>query len=342
MLADICASSAKSERPECGSTDITYFGEDTTIFVNKENLTDEVQFETDTDLIKNCFKLTAGDVEMNMAIIAQNPNGTAYLYTVPIEQREDMSEEFLQKFDAYNALYDSYIDEYQQLSEQAYNIQENIDKYTYYMMPEPVDNGEENETAISIAKQEADKLTVAKLSPIGVLTLSSSTSIDTIDIAIKNYAKIYVNTGYVKVEILEGSTFEYKGKDGDWDYGTWDGAFKVTNYSNKEDSVVTERMTLTIHNNYGDYCKQVAMKEMSLTNEEGSIFDVLNIEDINEFKSALELYCLNRLESFKAAIETARATLTGLGEASEDSEWYEDLYVPYIDKLEACELEIDK
>lgn len=329
--------------PECGNTNIVFFGEDTEIFVNKENLTDNITFDTDTDAMKNCFKLTSGDADMDAAIMNQNPNGSAYIYTITPEQREDMSVEFLQRFDEYNTLYDSYIDEYQQLSEDIYNIQDNIDKYTIYMMPEAPDDGEESDTAISIAKQEAAKLTVDKLSPVGVSTLSSSTSVDTVDSTIKNYTRVFVNTGLVKVEILDDSTFTYKGKNsGGWNYGQWSGAFKITNYSDKEDVVITERMTVQVHDNYPDFCQQTAMKEIALNNEEGSVFDVLNIEDINEFKSALELYSKNRLISFKEAIGTAMATLMGLGEGSEKSEWYDDLYVPYLNKLEACELEIDK
>lgn len=329
--------------PECGNTNIVFFGEDTEIFVNKENLTDSITFDTDTDSMKNCFKLTSGDVDMDTAIMNQNPNGSAYIYTVTPEQREDMSEEFLQRFDEYNALYDSYVDEYQQLSEQIYDLENEIDRYTYYMMPEAPDDDNESDTAISIATQEAAKLTVAKLSPIGLATLSSSTSVSTVDSAIKNYTRVFVNTGLVKVEIVEGSTFTYKGKNSDgWNWGQWSGAFKVTNYSDKEDFVITDRMTITAHDNYGDYCKQVAMKEVALSDEEGSIFNVLDIEDLNEFKSALEFYCLNRLESFRNAIDTAMATLMALDQGSEKSEWYDDLYVPYISKLEACELEIDK
>ena len=43
--------------PECGSTNLYSFGEDTTIFVDSENLTDEITFETNTESIKNCFKM---------------------------------------------------------------------------------------------------------------------------------------------------------------------------------------------------------------------------------------------------------------------------------------------
>lgn len=329
--------------PECGSTDVVYFGEDTLIFVNKENLTDDVQFETDIDQMKNCFKLTAGDDIMTTAIIDQNPNGTAYIYTVPIEQRADMSEEFLQRFDAYNELYDSYTEEYQQLSEQINNLQNDIDKYTYYMMPEPVDDDEEEtDTTISVSEKEAQKLTADNLSPIGLAKLTITTPISTINNAIKNYAGVFVNTSLVKVEVEE-SAFVYKGTETDgWNYGEWKGKLKVVCWSNKEDVVITEQMTIRVHDNYGDYCQQASLKAMTEVTKEDSVFDVLGIEDLDEFKSALELYCLNRLESFEKAIDSAIMALAELKQSVEDAEWYEELYVPYHDKLVACATEIEK
>lgn len=326
--------------PECGSEHITYFGEDTCIFVNKENLTSDVQFETDIDQMKNCFKLTAGDDIMTTAIIEQNPNGTAYIYTVPIEQRKDMSEEFLQRFDTYNELYDSYTDEYQQLSESIYELGNQIDYYTHTMMPEPIDDDEE-ETTISVSEKEAKKLTAEKLSPVGLPKLSSSTSVNTVNDAIKNYAKVFVNTSLVKVEVEEGS-FAYKGMSDGWNYGEWKGKLKVTCWSNKEDIVITEQMTITAHDNYGDYCQQSALKEITQVTDEDSVFDVLGIEDLNAFKSALELYCLNRLTSFRDAIDAAMSSLQGLQQSTEDAEWYEELYLPYYDKLMACVDEIEK
>ena len=39
-----------------GSDDLKYYGEDTTIAVSKENLTEEIDYSTDVDSIKNCFK----------------------------------------------------------------------------------------------------------------------------------------------------------------------------------------------------------------------------------------------------------------------------------------------
>ena len=48
--------------PKCGSHDINEgYGSDTTIFVTSDELAESINFSTDTDSIKNCFKLEADD-----------------------------------------------------------------------------------------------------------------------------------------------------------------------------------------------------------------------------------------------------------------------------------------
>ena len=106
--------------PECGSTNLKYYGEDTAIFVDKENLTDEVQFETDTDSIKNCFKLEAGDDLMTATIRMLNQNGSDYIYCITDEQKKDMPNELVAKLNAYDKLYDSYSEEYKAVIDNLY------------------------------------------------------------------------------------------------------------------------------------------------------------------------------------------------------------------------------
>ena len=104
-FTDIC--------PECGSTDIiTGYGNDTTIFVTKDNLTEEVNYSCDTDSVKNCFHLVGGDDLMTATIRNCNPNGTGYIWYISDEQKEDMRPELVQKLEAYDNLYTYYDEEY--------------------------------------------------------------------------------------------------------------------------------------------------------------------------------------------------------------------------------------
>ena len=322
--------------PECNSENLKYFGEDTTIFVSVENLTDSVKFETDIGSVKNCFKLEAGDEDMTATVRLLNPNGTDYIYYISNEQKEDMPVELVEKIESYDVLVESYTDEYEQLVEDMQDVRTDISYYTHSMMPTI-------EHAEVTASTEAAKLTAMNLSPLALTSVTESTSKSTVESALKNYAKVYVKTGYVKLDVHQ-SEFTYIGEQSDgWNHGAWTGNFKVTNYSDEEDVVESEVITIDIYDNYEEFVRQKIMKSIANDNdEEGSVFDVLSIDELDDFKAALELYCLVRLQSFYDAIQGALDVLIELDQASEEADLYSVLYEPYYAKLEACQEEIDK
>lgn len=100
--------------PKCNSTDITNgYGEDTLIFVTSDELAaDGIQFITDTDSVKNCFKLEAGDDLMTATIRNCNPNGTDYIWRFSDSFKEDMSSELVAKLKSYDSLCNRYKNDY--------------------------------------------------------------------------------------------------------------------------------------------------------------------------------------------------------------------------------------
>ena len=86
----------------CGNTDLKYYGEDTTILVSTENLTDEIRYETDIDAVKNSFRLEAGDDDMTAAIINVNPSGSQYIYNYSPETLKDMPVALVDALNEYN------------------------------------------------------------------------------------------------------------------------------------------------------------------------------------------------------------------------------------------------
>lgn len=375
------------ECPECGSTDLKYFGKDTTILVDKNNLTDSIQLETNVDSIKNCFKLVAGDDLMTATIRMLNPNGSDYIYYFSKEQKEDMPKELGGEgglLDSYDELVASYDEEYKELVNDIYELTDDILYLESGMMPsvetvsdisdivDPrpgiiylcgndvyVYDGTElvlqDEDAdfytnlipssdVISASSESKKLTVENLSPLGLSSVTTSTYVATVNSALKNYAKVYVKTGYVKLEVSSDATFEYVGIDEDgYNYGTWYGYFTVTNYSDEEDVVTTDYMSITVCDNYEEFTRQKILKVMALEDdEEGSVFDVLAIDELEAFKKALTLYGKNRLKSFYDAIQGALDVLIQMDQATEYADLYDILYVPYYDKLQACQAELDK
>ena len=316
--------------PECGSENLYYYGEDTTIYVDKTNLTDEIQITMDAGSVKNCFKLVAGDDYMTSVIRDLNQNGSDYIYYITEDQKKDMPSELVEKIESYDELYASYTAEYEQLIQDIYDTLDGIYYYKHEMMPTV-------EHAEVTAKTEADKLNQVNMGYLALSSVTSSTSKATVESGLKNYAKVYVKTGFVKVEINQ-STYTFKNKGN----ATWVGNFKVTNYSDDEDIAYSPIITVTIDDNYEIFLKQKIQKKIASENDkEGTVFDVLNIDELSDFKEALKLYCLERLKSFYDAIQAALDILVEVDQSSEAADFYSSIYVPYYNKLKACQSEMD-
>lgn len=323
------------ECPECKSKDLKYFGKDTTILVDKNNLTDSIQLETNFDETKNCFRLVAGDDLMTATVRMLNPTGSDSIYHFSENQIKDMSDELKTRINEYNALVESKRSEYEKLVNDLYDLTDDILYLESGMMPTI-------EQAEITASTEAAKLTASNLSPLGLSSVSEYTTVATVNSALKNYANVYVKTGYVKLEVDTGN-FTYTGKDSNgYNYGVWEGRFKVTNYSDEEDVAYSSTISVKVHDNYQDFIEQKVKKAFSEDDEDGSIFNVLKIEDLSEFKTALTYYSLNRLTSFYDAIQSALDVLIQVDQANEEAELYEALYKPYYDKLTVCQEKIDE
>lgn len=320
--------------PKCDSKNLKYFGEDTVIFVDTENLSDSITFTTDTDSVKNCFKLEAGDDNMTAAVTNLNPNGSSYLYYFSKDLKKDMSVELVNKIEAYEKLSESFKSTYAIITENIYNCINKIVYYTSGMMP-TIQHEDTN------SLKEARKLTVENLSPIGLTKVSSSTSTSTVNSALKNFAKVFINSGKFKIDVHEGN-FEYLGEDSSgYNMGYWTGGFKITNYSDEEDVAYSDVITIKVYDSYEAFLNQKIKKKISSGDDDGSIFSVLDIDDITRFKSALKLYCLNRLISFNDAIQGVIDIMIEEDQSS-DGATFNSIYVKYKEKLEACQYEIDQ
>jgi len=352
--------------PECQSLDVVNgYGEDTKVFVSKENLASSISFETNTDEIKNCFKLTAGDDLMTATIKNLNPNGSDYLYYFSDDIKSDMSAELKTKLDDYDALYNSYKESYTNIISNIYDLIDDILYYTSEMMPSI-----ESDTSTSVT--EAAKLSLANLSPLGLEKVTLSTSLATVNAALENYAKVYVKSGKFKVKVNTGD-FDYTGTDAEeYNYGMWEGNFIVTNYSDEEDTTISETIRIKVYNNYADFLKQKIEKVInsaddSNTDSDGSIFNVLSIDDLTEFTNALKTTCntcnyqgdfrdtcpecqstdikvgyaLNRLISFHDALQSVIDIMIQVDQANETADLYEAMYLPYYNKMVAVQTEID-
>ena len=365
-FTDIC--------PECGSTDIiTGYGNDTTIFVTKDNLTEEVNYSCDTDSVKNCFHLVGGDDLMTATIRNCNPNGTGYIWYISDEQKEDMRPELVQKLEAYDNLYTYYDEEYNcEVSASLITAYNNlIAKYLAYnsdleQMPSSVIgysalmNGIYDTidfelylndalmptvaTANTNAIEQASFLTAQNLSPCAVLNYSTI-SATTVDNNILSVARILVQ-----------STYQVKIKSSSYNSSThvWTGNFTITNYSDDTDTADSATISVTITDNYEQFIKQKLDKALNTNEAENyditSLFKKNIVIDNNnnfvgEFVSELKKYSLVSLNTFHECCQSCIDILVEQG-VSDLNTWgnstpnlYKEFYLDYLYKLKAIEAE---
>ena len=366
--------------PICGSTDITSFGEDTTVFISTENLTDEVKFDTDVASLKNCFRLEAGDDNMTAAVINSNPNGTRYIYEFNDDSKNDMPKELVELIDSYDELYDEYnntrdmeLDEslidafnalcekydndivyhrgdewksinvpvygYKNLIPHYYNC---IDFYQYLKSSlMPVVYIEKTTVA-----QEKQKLIDALIEDRLVGVSTEPRIATTVESAIQNLCKLYVNTGLVKVNVETTS----------WDvdnWQTWEGNIKLTSFEDETDYAIINvpaetAGALVISTAFDKYMDQKISKYIKRAKESVELYDVIKISDINEFKEQLKLYSATRLQSFHDSLAAVLGILIEADQGHDGteaeipkSELYDSFYTPYYQKLQATELELN-
>ena len=359
--------------PKCGSTDINEgYGNDTTIFVTADEIADSLSLSTDTDSIKNCFKLEAGDDLMTATIRNCNPNGSDYIWYLSDDVKRDMSDELKSAVENYDKDYNGYqsthvylddkqdiitkynalVDKYVSYNEDLQKIQVPVKGYSslmnaYYntidlelyltsgLMPTvKIDK--------STAEKEALKLTAANISPVAVESIDNI-SLATANSVVLSMAKIVADSTRFKINVHDGSTLSGSKPS---TTRTWTGCFDIVNYSDEDDVATSAQITVTINNDYETFIKQKIDKTLAKddSDNKAGISKLFDIDmSLDYFKNELKKYCLNRLESFHDACQSCIDILVEQG-ISDGQSWsndmYDKLYVPYLNRLNAIEAEM--
>lgn len=104
-MDDIC--------PKCESNNIVKpYGIDTGIYIDVNNLAEQITVDEDSDNVFNTLKLKAGDELMTATIRSLNPNGTDYLYYFNQQTLDSMPKSLSEKLLSYNELVDDYSKNY--------------------------------------------------------------------------------------------------------------------------------------------------------------------------------------------------------------------------------------
>lgn len=353
--------------PKCGSFDISEgYGNDTTIFLSQENLTEEINYSVDKDSVMNCFKLEAGDDDMTTAIINGNPSGSSYIWYIPDYMKRDMSSELVDRLDNYNQKYEEYettyqynlssalVEKYNQLIEKYKVFNKKLESITtpvvgyqnlikiYY---DTIDFSGYLKNSLmphiniehSTAKEQLKFLTPENLSPISVENIKYI-SLATANSAILNYAKVYIDSAKFKIKIKDSSISGV----------AWRGSFTVTSYFDEEDTADSTEIDIIFNNDYENFLKQKIDKILAKEDEDVSIIGLFK-KDETDFSLELKKYCLSYLLIFQDACEACLNILIEQG-VPDKNNWntssnpeanpYEKIYLPYLKKKELIEKEI--
>ena len=352
--------------PKCGSTAIRPgYGADTSIYVSRDNLADEVTFTTDVGSVKNCFRLEAGDDLMTSTIINCNPNGSQYIWYISEETREDMSDALKQKLEDYDTMYNAYqntvswtpngdlLDQYNEVVNKYQSYKPSLEEIDSPIVGFPalmeayyntIDlqlflNSELMPSATissTTASTEAAKLTSASLTPVAVANISSCTT-STAESAVLGMAKCLVR-----------STYQLKAGNSSYNSSThiWTGTIVVTNYGDDTDTATTSSISVLINDDMETYINQKIHRAMR--KESDDVTDVAALFDLSlaDFTDELEKYSLQRLISFRDSCQACLDILIQQGAAERDvwvgtgNDVYTNIYIPYLNKMSAIESEI--
>lgn len=351
--------------PKCGSTNIKEgYGEDTTIFVNKENLADSISVSSDTDSVKNCFYLQSGDDLMTSTIINANPSGSQYIWYFTDEMKADMSDELRSRLESYDKQYSYYQSEYEaELNDDIIQKYNNlVVKYREYnsdlKVIQPPVRGYPSLIELyydaidfygylytsltpsvkidkTTAKEQAELLTSKSLSPISVQNVKYI-SLATANSTVINYAKVFIDTAKYKIKVKNSSI----------DGTTWTGVLTVENYYDEEDTADTSMLTLIFDGNVERFIKQEIDKALAKNKEEDKGIVTLFKKDTNEFQKELVKYSYTNLQILNDACQSCLNIMIENNDSTEDS-WnytegniYKELYLPMCKKQELISAEL--
>ena len=342
--------------PKCGSGEIQEgYGQDTTIFVTADELTDKINFSTNTDAVKNVFKLEGGDDLMTATIRNANPNGGDYLWYITDDMKVDMSDELVEKLEEYDTIYNSYnegenidldsslVSSYNNLYEKYKDGNTELEKITtpltgfselmtiyYYTIDFDSYLSDEMmptfKLADTTAEEQAEKLTNNTMSPCAVSKLDSLVLTSANNVVLSK-AKSIVDARY-KIEV-ESATFNK-------DELTWTGTLVITNYADEEDTATTEELTILFNDDLATYLKQQIDNYLAKNTDKNLSITELFAKEQADLIEELKKYNLNSLSNFQDAVEACKSIMQESGITGDERALvYQEIYTPYLEKSNA-------
>lgn len=346
--------------PDCTHSQkiIPRYGTDSGIFINKDNLGENINLSADTDNIKNCFRLTAGDDDMTAAVINCNPSGSRYIWHFTDDMKNDMSSELRQRLETYENTYNLFrykyemplidtgditrynnlVTKYQSYSQEDLIILESpITGYTnltsayYYVM---YLEGFLNNIMMPYSPDVVDttaleQLDLYKETTIGVRSLASMNN-TTSATEVKESVKLYVDTSRYSIDVVTTS----------YENNIWTGSITLTSYIDEEDKA-TDNRAITFTEATGEYIKNQV--DQFIKKKEALLSGIVNLlkSENNVFTTEIKKYNLVSLSNISQTIKSVLNILDDADiTAQSQPDVYEEIYLPFQQKLNIVNEEI--
>lgn len=348
------------------------YGEDTCVFLSLDNVLNSVTYTTNTDEVKNCFKIEAADDIMTGYILSCNPNGSQYIWYMDTFL-DEMSEELRTAYEKYIETYNDYnndrtytlvVSEYNSLVQKYRNIYNDESKipdslkllessykgysalvnvlYSTEGMNTYLETTLMPTTLVGLKATNAQEQAENLLNSISSVAIVGDFSSTTAKNAVLDMAKAVIDSRY-SVKIIEYEATKQTSSLNSSQIGTLTGTFKVENYSDEEDIVeLSTSKPIVISSNYEDYLTEklhkVLEKGENKNYDTTALFDLE--KDIETFKKELKYYGKSSLELFKKCCDETISILMDEKIGEENNSLYEALYLPYNERSNALTSEL--
>lgn len=290
--------------------DIEY-GEDTTVYISKENLANEITLLPDVDSVKNCFRIEGGDDTINANVRTVNVSGTNYIYNFNNFQAKDMPSGLYQKLKDYQQFLENKSKAYQDLMTQLQDAYEKQTDLRSVMSPAGSMKEDIEEWVKKTAKEQFEDIRLKLINgKIGVDKIANATT-NRVNNNIESMAQVYSDSRFTVEVVMDTDISSYNSST-----KTWTGLIVVKRVTDdsvfppSKDTYKDYRFSVDVVDD--DYNLSYTQQKLQIKLTECDIFDVdtdISTMTNSEMKAYFLKYSLNRLYSFKDAYNTAVSTL---------------------------------
>lgn len=294
------------QNQNCGSVNTNQIGEDTTILISTENLSDEITLTPDGNM-KNCFIIEGGDDLVTDTIKGLSPSNTNKLYMFSDETISQWSPELKGKYNQYINTVSGLEADYAKTLELKYDIFDLISYLQSSRMPTV-------QTDKRDLKKEVEHIIeqFKKNFPLGIGIEENLSSASSKNSVVLKTISIFVDKGY-----------SLKQEGGDYHNGKWTGKLivyeshnsevKATINVNEDESLIEFSTGEKVHSyftiKFTNDCESYIKRMVALITES---YEYIEEDEDKEWQK----YSLNRLYSYYCGYDTCIQELTNLEKTS--------------------------